>query len=187
MAYLDLNVGAPEPMVRSDPGVRAVLPKLGTQERRAVLLARTDPPSSLHRGFGSRLMGLLFGIAPPHMLADARLEALRRYALLYRIHRETMAETEVARARRAGYSDAELAKARALIDATYGKSERKRDTQILAIAFGSAITALIIFAAASQVAPTVDSPLIAAILAGVAIVSLAPMAGRKASSGHTYR
>jgi hypothetical protein len=184
MAFLDLEVGAPEALRRRV----AALPKLGVAERRAVLLARSDPPSSLSRGFGSRLMGLLFGIEAPHMLADSRLEALRRYALLYRVHGKALPDLEIERARDAGYSEGELAKARALIDAAYSmRAPRRSVAHLAAITFGLTMTALLAFAAASELTAKVDSPLIAAILAGLAIVSLAPVAGRKGSSGRAYR
>jgi hypothetical protein len=188
MAFLDLELGAPAALARSEQRMGAAFPRLGVQERRAVLLARRDPSSSLHRGFGSRLMSLLFGIETPHMLADSRLEALRRYALLYRIHGKALAAIEIERAQDAGYSDGELARARALIDAAFAvRQPRRSNVHILAIALGVAMAALLAFAAVSELAPTVDSPLIAAILAGLAIVSLAPAAGRKGSSGRSYR
>lgn len=184
MAFLDLEVGAPAALSRRVPA----LPKLSAPERRAVLLARSDPPSSLYRGFGSRLMSLLFGIETPHMLADSRLEALRRYALLYRIHGKVLAAVEIERARDAGYSDGELAKARALIDAAYAvRPPRWSIAHIAAIAFGLIMATLLAFAAVSELTAKVDSPLIAAILAGLAIVSLAPVVGQKGSSGRAYR
>lgn len=188
MAFLDLTVGAPAPLTRRDAHTAPILPKLGAAERRVVLLARTDPASSLQRGLSSRLMGVLFGIEPPHMLADTRLEALRRYALLYRLHGSKLAADETGRAREVGYSDGELAKARALIDAAYGVRTRGRSgAHLLAMLFGLVMTALLAFAATSQLAAKVDSPLIAMVLAGLAIVSLAPVAGRKGSSGRAYR
>ncbi|WP_404713224.1 hypothetical protein [Sphingomonas sp. MMS24-J13] len=187
MAFLDLEVGAPAALSRGH--LRGhTLPRLGAQERRAVLLARSDPPSSLHRGLGSRLLSLLFGIETPRMLADGRLEALRRYALLYRIHGKALPEIESERARDAGYSDGELARARALIDVAHAiRRPRRSGAHILAITFGLVMTALLAFAAVTEIAPKVDSPLIAALLVGLAIVSLAPIAGRNGSSGRAYR
>ena len=106
MAFLDLEIGSPLPLSR------AVETELGAQERRVVHLARTDQMVSLRRGRLGRIAHFLFGIEAPHRLADARLEALRRYAILYRVKRDTPDELSAARA--AGFSDGELAIVRAL-------------------------------------------------------------------------
>ena len=179
MAFLDLDIGVPEGLTRSDVRPAPGIAKLGVQERRVVLLARTDPQSSLHRGAVSRLSSLLFGIEPPHMLADTRLEALRRYAILYRDHRDAMASAEIEQARAAGFSDGELARARSLIDATFGaRRPRHSAREIATLVSGAAVAVLLAFAGGSQLAAALDSPLMAATLTGVAAVSLAPLAAR---------
>jgi hypothetical protein len=179
MAFLDLELGAPAGLTRNEQRVAPVVPKLGVQERRVVLLARTDPQSSLHRGRISRLSSLLFGIEQPHRLADARLEALRRYAILYRIHGEALPAAETEQARAAGFSDHELGKARSLINATFGaRRPRRSTTEILAMVSGAAVAAVAALVGGVQLAAALDSPLIAATLTGVAAVSLAPMAAR---------
>ena len=106
MAFLDLEIGSPVAPTRT------VEIRLGAQECKVVRLARTDPMASLHRGPLGRMARFLFGIEAPHRLADARLEALRRYAVLYRVKGETPDALSAARA--AGFSDGELAIVRAL-------------------------------------------------------------------------
>ncbi|MGK6320755.1 MipA/OmpV family protein [Sphingomonas sp. DT-204] len=75
-------------------------------ELAVIALARNDPVSSLVRQNG--VSRYLFGVrAPP--LADSRLEALRRYAILRRTHRGAFVEAERIRLRDAGYDDRRIA------------------------------------------------------------------------------
>jgi hypothetical protein len=179
MAFLDLDIGAPAGLTRSEARIAPVVAKLGVQERRVVLLARTDPQSSLRRGPVSRLTSLLFGIEQPHMLADTRLEALRRYAILYRVHGHALPSVEIEQAQAAGFSEDELAKARGLIDASYAARRPRRSArEIATMVSGAAVAALAAFVGGSQLAAAIDSPLMAATLTGVAAVSLAPLAAR---------
>ena len=188
MAFLDLNVGAPLALSGSANRIAAAEPKLGAQERKVVLLARTDPMSSLQRSRLSRLTSMIFGIEPPHMLADTRLEALRRYAVLHRVHGRAIATHEVERVRAAGFSEGELARVRALIDVAHGARVQVRGrAHILAMAFGVMMAALLAFGAASVLATAIDSPLMAVMLTGLAFVSLAPLAGGKPAPRQIYR
>jgi hypothetical protein len=188
MAFLDLTIGTPVARSRSEKRIAAVEPKLGAQERKVVLLARTDPASSLKRSRMSRLTSVLFGIEPPHMLADTRLEALRRYAVLYRVHGRVLSAREIEHARAAGLSDGELARARALIDVAHGAQVRVRGgAHILAMLFGVLMAGLLAFAAASMLATAIDSMLMAAMLTGLAFVSLAPLAAGNTTSRTVYR
>jgi hypothetical protein len=179
MAFLDLDIGAPEGLTRSEARAAPTIAKLSVQERRVVLLARTDPQSSLRRGAASRLTRLLFGIEAPHMLADRKLEALRRYAILYRDHGDALASIEIEQVRAAGFSDGELAKARSLIDAAFGgRRPRRSAREIVTMVSGAAVAAVLAFIGGSQLAAAIDSQLMAATLTGVAAVSLAPLAAR---------
>ncbi len=188
MAFLDLTIGTPVARSRSEKRIAAVAPKLGAQERKVVLLARTDPASSLQRSWVNRVTGLLFGIEPPHMLADTRLEALRRYAVLYRVHGRALPAGEIDHARAAGLTDGELARARALIDVAHGAQVRARGgAHILAMLFGVMMAGLLAFAAASMLTTAIDSPLMAVMLTGLAFVSLAPLAAGGTASRKVYR
>lgn len=64
-------------------------------------LARADPRSSLHRKRG--LFAVLFGARPCLMLADPRLEALRRYAILLRLDGRDLPDAEHRAMAAAGY------------------------------------------------------------------------------------
>ena len=112
MAYFDPSSG-----FSTGTGLRAVVaPALGSQDRLVVMLSRRDPLWSLESGrAGKRLLGFLFGIVAPHRLADSKLEALRRYAVTYRVDTPSVADAEQA-ALEAGYQPCELAQVRTLVD-----------------------------------------------------------------------
>ncbi len=89
---------------------------LAPLERTTVLLSMHDGRCSLgqSRGF-DRIVGALFGIARPSRLADVRLEALRRYAVLLRLEGDAIAPTEAATLRDLGFSAGQLVAVRALL------------------------------------------------------------------------
>jgi hypothetical protein len=90
-----------------------------------------------------------------------------------------LAPAELDRAQEAGLSDGELSKARNLINAAFGvRRPRRGAMQIVATVSGAAVAALLAFITGSQLASAIDSPLVAATLTGVAVVTLAPMAAR---------
>lgn len=94
--------------------------ELGPQERAAVLVSLRDSRASATRSRPrSRLMRILFGQGRRASLADGRLEALRRYAILYRLEGTALSGEEDARLLVAGISERAVAAARALVDAHY--------------------------------------------------------------------
>lgn len=112
MAYLDLN--ADHPFTGAATAPRAT--KLVPQERLVVQMSRSDPLWSLRsRQERSRLLNLVFGIEAPHRLADRRLEALRRYAVMYRLRDASATGAEEA-AGAVGFSRCQLEQVRAMID-----------------------------------------------------------------------
>lgn len=173
MAFLDLTLGAPS--MRTAARIAPALPSLSAQERQVVLLARTDPIASLDPSRLGRLARLVFGIEPPHRLADARLEALRRYAVLYRVHRAGLAAREIEHARAAGHDDGTLARVRALIDCAHGA--RPPRTNVPRLAAIIVALALIATVAVWTLTPVVDSPAMASVLTGVGLVTLMALAG----------
>jgi hypothetical protein len=185
MAFLDLNIGAP--MMRADVRIAAVAPKFGAQERKVVLLARTDPTSSLRRNWLTRVKSVLFAIEAPHMLADPKLEALRRYAILYRVHGETLDMAEIERARVAGYADALLERVRTLIDHGHGVRRPERST-LGVFALATAVAAIAAIAILT-LTPVLNSPAMASVLTGVGIASAMPvLAGSSSATPSTsYR
>lgn len=82
--------------------------RLSPVERQVLLMAIRDPISSLRTpGRMARLVSILFGVEGPNSLADPRLEALRRFAVLARIGRESSLELVSA-----GYSASAIEEAR---------------------------------------------------------------------------
>ena len=90
-----------------------------SQAEKAVLLASfVDGRASLAAA-AVRLPAVraLFDLRPPARLAAARLEALRRYAVLYRLEGAALPLDEDSRLREARFSDRQAEAARALVDA----------------------------------------------------------------------
>jgi len=78
-------------------------PVLTDIELVVIALARSDPLSSLTRR--RSLVRQIFGDNVRQELASPRLEALRRYAILRRVHGTTLPETERGRLRESGFDD----------------------------------------------------------------------------------
>jgi hypothetical protein len=180
MALLDLNAGVP-----AFEGRTIAIPsqpeRLAPQERLVVLLSRRDPLSSLApRGTGSRLAGWLFGIEAPHRLADEQLEALRRFAVLHRLRQGDAAEA-ADDARGAGFSSAQLAQVRGLVDSAYA-IRPLRSVGALAQRILFALVGLLAFAGLTVwLTPQFDSVLVAFALTAVGALTLAPFAGQRAA------
>jgi hypothetical protein len=176
MAYLDLAAGAPVDTLR----VAADAPrKLGAQERLVVLLSRRDPLWSLRpRTTGSRLLSALFGMEAPHRLADPRLEALRRYAVVYRLEDDGIDEAERIAIKR-GYSPTELGQVRRLVDGARIVRPRTSAGTLIARAIYLLGAALIFASLVTALMPAFDSALIAFVVVAIASLSLAPFAGER--------
>jgi len=140
MAYVDTR---PHELVWS-PGFATRLPMpaaplLQRIERDVLLASRRDRPSSLERAgrFGGWI-GRLFGFAPVNRLADPRLEALRRFAVLLRRRGDRLPASEETRFRAAGFSPAQVAEVRRLIDgarAPRRKTWKRRYLALVALVF----------------------------------------------------
>lgn len=85
MAYMDLSASAfrPASSIRIGDSTTGGIARLGQDEWAVIDFARKDGLWSLAPdGFFARLVRILFGITPPRPLANERLEALRRFAVV---------------------------------------------------------------------------------------------------------
>ncbi|MBB3473541.1 hypothetical protein [Sphingomonas sp. BK345] len=113
MAYLDLELA-----ISAGCAVTSTRPlQLEELERQAVLVSRSDDARSLRTGGRAhRFKALVFGHRPVSKLANERLEAIRRYAVLYRLKGAKLGQGEVAAAYATGISAAKLALVRSMVD-----------------------------------------------------------------------
>lgn len=82
------SMAAAEPLRMAASGAVTDAPVFTPAERDVIAVARVDGAASVRpRTWLTRLAVTLFGIAPPNPLANARLEALRRFAVLARVSR----------------------------------------------------------------------------------------------------
>jgi hypothetical protein len=153
--------------------------RLESQERLVVLLSRNDPLWSLRpRHTHSRLLNLLFGIEAPHALADGRLEALRRYAVTYRLRDAGVAQAE-AGALDAGFAASQLAQVRHMVDGARGTRPRRSAGTLIRQGLLAIAAFLIFYGAAAWLSPRFDSNLIAFVFVAVAMLSFASLAGKE--------
>lgn len=86
----------------AEPATRSTSEAISQLERQVIALSRSDPVSSLRQA--GRLSRWIFGRNvdfPP--LADPKLEALRRYAILRRVYGERLDVEEVEKFQNAGF------------------------------------------------------------------------------------
>src|SRR5436305_1625368 len=113
MAYLDSRVALLEGMA-GNARAEAVLSPL---ELRTLQLSQADGRGSLRAPRRvERLGAMLFGSRRVPGLANPRLEALRRFAILYRLEGAAIDAGEAARAEAAGFSAAALDRVRRIVD-----------------------------------------------------------------------
>lgn len=100
-------------------------PILSGLERSVIRLSAGDGRRSLAgpAGPAERLVGWVFGLRRPPPLADPRLEALRRLAVLFRLEGERIDGGEIADFLAHGFTIEQLGAIRALIGATPGFPE----------------------------------------------------------------
>jgi len=127
MAYLDLThpfeilkAPAPETLPRVEDAA------LTATERQVILASLRDPASSLESGGRIRTaLRWIFDVRPPNPLADARLEALRRFAVLMRRFGDRLSTIEIDRLAMAGYSPGQIREASRRIASAPGKSSSR--------------------------------------------------------------
>lgn len=173
MAYLDTRAGLLEGLAGNAPA-EAVLSPI---ELRTLQLSQADGRASLRGPTRiERLGALLFGSRRVAGLANPRLEALRRFAILYRLEGAAIDAAELARAEAAGLSAALLEQVRRAVDAW-----PRRAGPILRAASMLAAVALAATAGVATylwLADEIDRPA-AAMLIGVIAVTLAPIFARR--------
>lgn len=107
MAYLDLEQGfiPTGPAAARPAQYSQSIPALTKLERLAIHIARNDGIDSLTQSErGNRFTRWLFRADRPNPLADPRLEALRRYAVLLRLRGDAMPAGETRRLLDAGFA-----------------------------------------------------------------------------------
>ncbi len=158
---------------------------LNGAERAALLASFADGRASLAAAtFRRRLLRALFGFRPPIGLADARLEALRRYALLYRLEGAALPLEEDRRLREAGFADRQAEAARALVDARARRPEARagagaKGIMAALVAIGAAAS----FLTDRWLAHQVDDPLAAHV---VTIMLVTWLVSITAVTGHPH-
>jgi hypothetical protein len=114
MAYLDL-AGSPFKTrggVTGNAAPDRVEPALGPIERQVISASLRDPVWSLApSGRVRRMLHWIFDIRRPNPIADARLEALRRFAVLALRFGDRLDSTEADRLAVAGYSPSQIREA----------------------------------------------------------------------------
>jgi hypothetical protein len=153
--------------------LRYVAP-LDRTERSAVLLSLGDRRNSLGGDRPKNWLGrLVSGARPSARLSGERLEALRRYAILYRLDGAKLPAGEEARLLGLGYSRVQAASVRAMVDAKDSRVPRKRRWPtglVLLAAIGAAIALL-----DSWLARQVDDPLSALVVTIALVTGIASM------------
>jgi hypothetical protein len=148
---------------------------LTTLEREVVRASLSDGPTSVDgkRRLLPKLLWLL-GFDSRRGLANGRLEALRRYAVLYRLDRNAIDAAELDRFRAAGYSLDQAALVRRLVDIR-PRRRRRHSTR------GWLTTATILVAAVAimalgnaLIARNLGDDLIGWILMGAALATAGP-------------
>ncbi|WP_066719052.1 hypothetical protein [Sphingomonas pituitosa] len=104
MAYLDLAFDLPRAAIAAPAPRHDAVPHIAPLERQVVQLSRLDGRATLRApGRIDALIGLLFGGQRTNGLADPRLEALRRYAVMFRLQGEALPQAETDRLLGAGF------------------------------------------------------------------------------------
>ncbi|HEY0313256.1 MAG TPA: hypothetical protein VGC56_12265 [Allosphingosinicella sp.] len=189
MAYLDLRLG-----VGLNGGLAAgtAVPapelaprRLGRPERDAIALALSEGRTALLLGRVSRLLGRLWlGMNDEPVFAAERIEAIRRYAVRYRLEGGGLALAEDDRLRAAGVDEVDAAELRALVDGHAADAPKRRPGRLAAQLLGALLIAAIPMLGAAilylWLAGQVEdrlSALVVSIILVVAIVSPAALAG----------
>ena len=175
MAYLDLAADHP---FEAPARMPAPASRLSAQERLVVVLSRTDPLWSLRpRHTHSRVLRFLFGIEAPHHLADPRLEALRRYAVTYRLRDASVAEVEQ-EALQAGLSASQLAQVRHMADGARASAPRRSKGSPIVHGLLPLAGLLGLYGAVAWLGARMDSTLLAFVFVAVMVLSFASFAAK---------
>jgi len=92
-----------------------VFPKLGPIERETVIVSLSDEIRTARKGKLARLSEWIFAVRPSSGLASPRLEMLRRYAILFRVHGDALGEHDRAAFIAAGFTEAQRAEVHLMV------------------------------------------------------------------------
>jgi hypothetical protein len=185
MAYLDLSLAEGLGAGTAVPAPELAPRRLGRPERDAIALALSEGRTALLLGRVARVFGRLWlGMNDEPVFAAERIEAIRRYAVRYRLEGGGLALGEDDRLRAAGVDEIEAAELRAIVDAHAAEKPARRSGHLL----GQLLAALLLAAVpmmgaailyswlASQVEDRL-SALVVSIVLVVALVSPVALAG----------
>lgn len=180
MAYLDLNATVANQRASVSP-TRRDDQALSGLERLTVELSLRDGMNSVRIPTRmDRLLALAFGLRRALPLADPRLEALRRYAVLYRLRGDALLVDKETLAEEAGLDRAKIINIRQLIDRSL--SARRFWGWMTARTILSFAAIAAIGAADLWLGRQIDSPIIALVIIGASIVTLAPFFAKSGQS-----
>jgi len=117
MAYLDLRLAEGLSAGTAAPAPELPPRRLGRPERDAIALALSEGRAALRLGRVSRVLGRAWlGMNEERLFAADRIEAIRRYAVRYRLEGGALPVAEDDRLRAAGVDEVEAAHLRAIVD-----------------------------------------------------------------------
>ena len=185
MAYLDLRLAEGVAAGTSTPAPELAPRRLGRPERDAIALALNEGRTALLLGRVARVFGRLWlGLNDEPVFAAERIEAIRRYAVRYRLEGSGLALAEDDRLRAAGVDEIEAAELRAIVDAHAAVRTTRRPGRLLGQLLGGLLLAAIPVMGAtilySWLATQAEdrlSALVVSIVLVVAIVSPVALAG----------
>lgn len=174
MAYLNFSTDELRPMVTRQLAVKPPRRDLDALERGAVMLARTDGKGSLRRwGHLQRLSAFFFGLSRrPNLLADPRLESLRRYAVAVAHDTDRTAAREREQLVALGFSDDQILTATAM-----ASGFRKKPVQGL---WSAAVLAILIGGVCWGINQYLEDWLIALVFAMAVTVPVMAATGQRA-------
>ena len=155
---------------------RAVAPTgLSLVERSVVRLSLQDSRRSLRPlSRVGRVLQAIFGTRPTTRLADARLEALRRYAVTYRTMRRSSKRGLEVEAGISDYGSEAVTETRRIVDAHLDRLPRRNLNTKLVV--GLLVTTPVVLWMFTVLTRELGDPLISAILVGVGWVTAASLA-----------
>jgi hypothetical protein len=178
MAYLDLRLAEGLAAGTAAPAPELAPRRLGRPERDAIALALREGRTALLLGRVARVFGRLWlGMNDEPVFAAERIEAIRRYAVRYRLEGDGVALAEDDSLRAAGVDELESAELRAIVDArpakTPARPRRHLVPQLLGALLLSAIPMLGAAILYSWFSGEVEDRLSALVVSIVLVVALA--------------
>jgi hypothetical protein len=144
MAYLDLRLAEGLAAGTAAPAPELAPRRLGRPERDAIALALSAGRTALLLGRLSRVFGRLWlGMNDEPVFAAKRIEAIRRYAIRYRLEGGGLALAEDDRLRDAGLDALEATELRAIVDAHAAQKPKRRPGPVAGQLLGALLLAAV--------------------------------------------